>query len=94
MLTLKKVRSYLKTFFTVNFSDELKFGDTKCGEGKYSVGKKYVKNVDFYLKVTLDNQQDYQNPASALNCLVEKNTGRPVLGLFFINLAVTPVLPY
>lgn len=89
-LALVKVQSYVKEFFNVTFQEQLKFPETKCGGNRYKFGPKLLKNVDFYLYVFLQNNPNSESPVEALNCLVEKSNGRPVVGIFLVNMLMTP----
>jgi hypothetical protein len=89
-LAILKVQNYMKSFFNVSFPDELKIPETKCGGNKYPFGPLLLKKVDFYLFVYLQNNENSESPVQALNCLVEKSNGRPVVGIFFINMLKTP----
>lgn len=87
---LEKVKKYVAEYFIVKFKEELKFSDTKCGGNRYQLAGKYLEKVDFYVEVILENNENSESPISAMNCLAEESTGRPVVGIMLINMLSTP----
>lgn len=84
-----KVKNYIGEFFRVTFKEELKIPAYKCSSKRYSFGPVYVKNIDFYIFVFLENNENSESPIQAINCLVEEESGRPVVGVVLINLLTT-----
>jgi hypothetical protein len=85
IVELQKLKSYMNTFFTVYFAPRLKFGNVKCVESRYEISKKYLADVDFYLKAIPEDNKDDPNIAGSAKCMVEKS-GRAVVGLIFLNM--------
>ena len=85
-----KMQAYMSDFFNITFQDELKFPDTKCSGNKYQLGAKYLRKADFYLFVFLQNNPNSESPVQAINCLSDKSNGRPVVGIFLINMLKVP----
>ena len=93
--TFGKITNYLNTFFTIKFKKELKFPEFKCAGNKYKFDAKDVKDVDYYLKVILQNNDGDPGTIRVQNCLVEESNSRAVVGLAFVNLvSVNPQQPF
>ena len=87
---LEKVKKYIGAFFRVKFKEELKIPKSKCNQNRYAFGPAYVSKTDFYLYVVMENKESSKSPVLAMNCLVENETKRPVVGIMLINMLNSP----